>query len=89
MTEQQPLTDGRILWLQEECHDLVKIYREAQATRQHARAQILRTLYFEMSMDKLDPAAHREQVEMILDKELDHVYNQNTQATSLPPRVLD
>lgn len=74
MTEQQPLPDGRVLWLQEECRDLVAIYKDAEAMRDYAREQILRTLAFEMEMDKLDPAAYREQVETILDRELDRVY---------------
>lgn len=70
----KPLSDGRVLWLFEECTDLVEIYHDAQATRQYAREQILKTLNFEMAMDGMDPAKHREQVERILDKELDRVY---------------
>lgn len=74
MSEQQPLSDGRVLWVQEECHDLVKIYHDAQAPRDLARERILHTLYFEMREDGMHPAAHREAVETILDAELERVY---------------
>ena len=71
---QKRLSDGRHLWIVQECRDMARAWRAQDKTRKAARSDILYKLMEEMWNDGYNFLFYREEVEALLDAELDKVY---------------